>query len=153
VGAALLAIVVSFATYCSVAERWALSKECANYMLLNLGLEARVWAGDNGHRMPTNYECMKDGMVPSFWVCPAEGKGNPLWRERSGEDWPRFRPELASYEIVAPGIADTETNAAFLRCKIHGHICYVDGSVSDGVKRRWPQDFFGLTNGIHRTPR
>jgi len=48
-------------------------------------------------------------------------------------DWADFVPSRASYEIVSPGVSDSETNAVLFRCKIHGH----DGSVYDGVTRRW----------------
>ena len=70
---------------------------------------------------------------PRLWVCPADD-GNPMAGKR---DWADFVPSRASYEIVSPGVSDSETNAVLFRCKIHGHLCHADGSVYDGVTRRW----------------
>jgi hypothetical protein len=134
----LFAVMLSCIVWSLLAKRRAQSEQCSFFIRNNLGLIARVWAGEHGHKMPTNYDCMKYCVVvmdqPRFWVCPAD-TSNPMAAER---DWSRFRAEQASYEIVSPGIADTDTNAVFFRCKIHGHVCYVDGSVFDGVRRRWP---------------
>lgn len=121
------------------AKRKAESKQCSFWLLNNLGCVALVWANNHDHRMPTNYECMSFAEPvwlnePRLWVCPSD-KGNPMAAQR---DWSRFRAEQASYELVSPGVADTETNAVFLRCKMHGHVLYADGSVYDGVTRRWP---------------
>lgn len=113
------------------------SESCRSH-LVSLGLIARLWADEYGDRMPTNYECMTHAQeLPmtraNGWVCPGDER-NPMARLR---DWSNFNPAHASYEIVSPGVADTETNAVLFRCKIHGHLCYADGSVYDGVSRRW----------------
>lgn len=119
------------------AKRNAQSMNCRSH-LVSLGLIAQLWANDNGERMPTNYECLRFAHElpidqPRLWVCPADG-GNPMTGKR---DWSDFVPARASYEIVSPGVPDSETNAVLFRCKIHGHLCYADGSVYDGVTRRW----------------
>jgi hypothetical protein len=47
-----------------------------------------------------------------------------------------FTPENCTYEILAPGMRSDDTNIAFLRCTIHGHLGYSDSTVFDGVRRR-----------------
>ena len=119
------------------AKREAQSMSCSSH-LVSLGLIARLWADENGERLPTNYECMRyvrelPMNAPRGWVCPADD-GNPMAGKK---DWSDFNPAHAGYEIVSPGVPDTETNAVLFRCKVHGHLCYADGSVYDGVRRRW----------------
>jgi hypothetical protein len=150
-GAVLFVLLGLGTVFCFIlipAKHRAESMNCSSYLRLNLGLIAQQWAATHGNRMPTNYDCMRirqsdrredERMLlpePRFWVCPSD-KRNPMTGLRDSSS---FRADLASYEIVSPGVANTETNAVFFRCKIHGHLCYVDGSVFDGVKRRWPRD-------------
>jgi len=50
--------------------------------------------------------------------------------------WSAFGPESYTYEIVTPGVHETAKDTVFVRCKIHGHLGYTDGTVFDGVRRR-----------------
>jgi len=49
--------------------------------------------------------------------------------------WDKFDERRCSYEIVNPGISETNPDTVFIRCKAHGHLGYVDGSVFDGKRR------------------
>ena len=90
-----------------------------------------LWAEDHGGAMPTNFICMSNYVAtPRILSC------QPSRRARAGE-WSAFTPENCTYEIVAPGMRADETNKVFLRCTIHGHLGYSDGTFSfDGVRRR-----------------
>jgi len=48
---------------------------------------------------------------------------------RPSASWASFTSEQSSFEIVTPSLRDGDTNAAFLRYKIHGSVGYGDGSV------------------------
>ena len=80
--------------------------------------------------MPSNFICMSNEInAPKILSCV------PGRRART-EDWADFRPENCTYEILAPGMRVDDTNTAFLRCTIHGHLGYSDSTVFDGVRRR-----------------
>jgi hypothetical protein len=49
--------------------------------------------------------------------------------------WSTFDERRCSYEIVNPGISESKPTNVFIRCKAHGHLGYVDGSVFDGKRR------------------
>jgi hypothetical protein len=49
--------------------------------------------------------------------------------------WSTFDERRCSYEIVNPGIPEGNLTNVFIRCKAHGHLGYVDGSVFDGKRR------------------
>ncbi|MCX6902967.1 MAG: hypothetical protein NTW03_05725 [Verrucomicrobia bacterium] len=59
---------------------------------------------------------------------------------RRVSDWPAFTSENCTYEIVSPGMRSDETNKVFMRCTIHGHLGYGDGSFLDGARRRDQHD-------------
>jgi hypothetical protein len=69
-------------------------------------------------------------IMTKILICPAEHKRQPA------ASWASFTSENSSYEILVGGLRDGDTNGVFLRCKIHGHLGYADGTVFDGVRRR-----------------
>jgi hypothetical protein len=67
---------------------------------------------------------------PKILVCPGDHSRKVAVSRKV------FTPADSSYEIVAPGLRDGDTNGVFLRCKIHGDVAYADATVFDGVRRR-----------------
>jgi len=77
--------------------------------------------------MPTNFICMSNEVVtPKVLHCPSDQE-----RERVGA-WKDFSENKSSYVMVTPGAPEGATNIVFIRCRIHGHVCYTDGSVYHG---------------------
>lgn len=106
------------------------SINCAS-SICSIGLAARLYANDHGGRFPTNFPCFSDElMTPKVLRCSAD-----ISRQRAN-DWSAFTDTNCSYEILAPGLREDTTNTAFLRCRVHGHLGYTDGTVFDGVRRR-----------------
>jgi len=127
IGVSLSLVMICFAIAAPAAKRRAESRGCAS-SVVSICLAAKVWAEDHGGFMPTNFTCFSDELsTPKILSC--------LPSRRASGDWSAFRPESSTYEIVAPGMSVVETNRAFLRCKVHGHIGYSDTTVFDGVRR------------------
>ena len=113
----------------SASKRRAESLTCAS-AVTSICLAAHVWADDHGGFMPTNFICMKEEIsAPKILSCLQA-------RRTRTENWADFTPQNSTYEIVAPGMRVDDTNTAFLRCTIHGHLGYSDTTVFDGVRRR-----------------
>jgi len=93
-----------------------------------------VWATEHDGRFPTNFEFILqlNMQTPRLLICPSDTQ-NPL---RKATNWSGIDPALSSYEIVTPAKSLSDTNSVFLRCKLHGHLGYGDGTVFDGVRRR-----------------
>ena len=87
---------------------------CGNYMVA-IGFAARTWANDNGDRFPPNLLSMSNEVIsPKILICPADRSRKP------SASWASFTPEQSSFEMVTPSLRSGDTNAVFLRCKIHG---------------------------------
>ena len=113
----------------SAAKSHAESINCAS-SITSICLAARLWAEDNGGIMATNFICMSNEIcTPKILSCVAS-------RRSRTEDWSTFTTNNCTYEIVSPGMQVDDTNTVFLRCTIHGHLGYSDGTVFDGVRRR-----------------
>src|SRR5258706_4126520 len=96
---------------------------CGNYMDA-IGFAARMWSNDNGDRFPPNLVSMSNELTtPKILICPGDHS------RKASTSWAQFTPEQSSFEMVTPSLRDGDTNAVFLRCKIHGSIGYADGSV------------------------
>ncbi len=99
-----------------------------------INLCGRMWANDHGELMPQTLTEMSNYLVsPKGLFCMADPGARNL-REQMGL-WSTFDERRCSYEIVNPGIFETNFNDVFIRCKAHGHLGYVDGSVFDGKRR------------------
>lgn len=123
----ILLLLVSVAALLFTARKRAVSVTCAN-TITSICLGAELWADEHGGRFPTNFICMSNELnTPKILSClPA----------RRAVSWTSFVPETNStYQIVAPGMAASDTNV-FLRCTVHGHLGFSDGTVFDGVRRR-----------------
>ena len=102
---------------------------CGNYMKA-ICMAARMWANDNGDRLPPDLLSMSNEVVaPKIYVCPGDHS-----RKRP-TSWALFTPEQSSFELVTPNLPDGDTNVVFLRCKVHGSVGYADGSVFVNGKR------------------
>jgi hypothetical protein len=67
---------------------------------------------------------------PKILCCPGDGGRQRIY------DWAKFiRADSSSYEVVSPSARDGDTNAVYLRCKVHGHLGYADATVFDGKRR------------------
>jgi hypothetical protein len=96
---------------------------CGNY-LVSIGCAARLWANDNGDRLPPDLISMSNEVItPKILVCPGDRSRQPA------ASWASFTPEQSSFQVVTPSLRDGDTNRVFLRCKIHGSILYGEGSV------------------------
>ncbi len=100
--------------------------------LETIGGAARVYAKAHQDVLPKDFLSMSGELnTPSVLVCPADPKRTKVFA------WSKFTPESASYEIVSPGTADGQSagRQVFVRCPIHGHVCYTDGRVERGRLR------------------
>jgi hypothetical protein len=124
-----LALIVLFLKQNRLKER-AESRSCAS-TITSLGLAARIWASDNNGIAPNDFMSMSNEInATKILVCPADPN------RQQAINWAALSPESCSYEILAPGLRDSETNTPFIRCKIHAHLGYLDGTVFDGSRRR-----------------
>jgi len=118
-----------------IARDWAKRRAelhgCGNYVKA-ICLAGRLWANDNGDRFPPDLLSMSNEVVsPKIFICPGDHS-----RQRSAS-WASFTPEQSSFEIVTPSLRDGDTNAVFLRCKIHGTVGYANGSVFVNGRRHF----------------
>ena len=128
VSAVILSAVAYIVLYFA-GQRRAESLQCAS-AITSICLAGHLWAEDYGGFMPTNFICMSNEIsTPSILSCV------PARRTHTG-NWANFGPENCTYEILSPGMRVDDTNRAFLRCTIHGHLGYSDTTVFDGVRRR-----------------
>jgi hypothetical protein len=102
---------------------------CGNYMS-SIGFASRLWAHDHDGRFPSDFLAMSNELVaPRILVCPGDHA-----RQRA-TNWSSFNATNSSYEIVAPGLREDDTNTVFFRCKYHGHRGYTDATIFDGMTR------------------
>jgi len=110
------------------------SVTCGNYMS-SIGCSARSWAEDNSNHLADNFLCMSNELsTPKIFICPGDKTRKP------SDSWATFTTNNCSYEILRPGLPNTDFSNAFFYCTIHGHLGFADGTVFDGKRRRtkWP---------------
>jgi len=114
----------------SAAKRRAESISCGNYVVAIM-CAARMWSNDHNERLPPDLLNMSNELnSPKILHCPGDHA-----RERV-RIFSEFTEAHSSYEVLAPGALEWNTNTVFLRCKVHGHLGYTDGTVFDGKRRR-----------------
>ncbi len=124
------AVIVGIALAAPSAKRKAEEVQCGNYMA-SIGCAARLWAQDHQGRLPSDLALMSNELnATKILVCPGDHSRPPA------ASWASVTPANSSYEIVTPGLPESDTSGVFLRCKIHGHLGYADATVFDGVRRR-----------------
>jgi len=128
---AFIAISVISGIYCGrVAQRAARSAGCASNMKA-ICLSGRLWANERVELMPTNFMCMSNEIItPKVLRCPADNA-----RPRVNT-WEEFSEEKSSYLMVSPGANEGTTNVVFIRCRIHGHLGFADGSLRNANRTK-----------------
>ncbi len=123
-------VVIPFLCFSIATKKWAQSEACGSNMKA-VGLAGRLWANDHVELMPTNFMCMSNEVVtPKVLHCPADHE-----RPRVST-WDEFSEENSSYLMVSPGAKEGTTNVVFIRCRIHGHLGFVDGSVFNASRTK-----------------
>ena len=114
----------------SAAKRRAESINCGNHVIA-ITFAARMWASDHDERLPPDLLNMSNELnSPVILHCAGD---HARQRVRSFNE---FKEAHSSYELLPPAGVDWNTNTAFVRCKVHGHLGYMDGTVFDGKRRR-----------------
>jgi hypothetical protein len=112
------------------AKQRAESAQCGNH-IASIGCGARAWAMDYNGYLPSTLLSMSNELsVPKILVCPGDHG------RKAAASWAAFSEADSSYQLMNPGLPESDPNGVFIRCKIHGHIGYADASVFDGVRRR-----------------
>ncbi|MBN2506645.1 MAG: hypothetical protein JXQ71_08120 [Verrucomicrobia bacterium] len=92
--------------------------------LKQISLAARLYADKHGGVLPPDFLSMKAELnTPRILVCPADPA------KPAAQDWDSFDVTTSSYEIVAPGADMSDPKKVYVRCRIHGSVGLVDGSV------------------------
>jgi predicted nucleotide-binding protein len=82
--------------------------------LKQVGLGARLWAIQHGGTLPPDFASMKGELGNNkITYCPSES--------------------AVRYEILSPGVADTDPSVIYARCPIHKISVLADGSVQRGL--------------------
>ena len=120
---------------------------CVNN-LKQLGLAARIWAGDNADRYPPDIVCMSNEMnTPKILVCPTD-KGHVV-----APNFDSFTTANCSYEwFLSPPGSDTEPTRVLTRCPIHGTVGLYDGSVQMGAATNHPEWFIQRDGKLYYEP-
>ena len=122
-------VVILFAVLSISQRRRAESVMCGNYMS-SIGLATRVWSEDNSNMLPNNFVVMSNELsMTKILICPGDEIRQPA------KDFASLTPTNSTYQLLTPGVPWNDTNA-FLRCQVHGHLGYADGTVFDGKQRR-----------------
>ncbi|MEO7299561.1 MAG: hypothetical protein ABI042_13410 [Verrucomicrobiota bacterium] len=90
-----------------------------------IGLAARLWAGDHNDVFPRDLISMTNELgTPYILVCPSDPDAIRV------KDWTQFNPASSSYRFMNPsGQVEGDTGKVLVRCPFHGHVCTSDGSV------------------------
>jgi hypothetical protein len=132
-GIVLVAVVAVLGPKLVRAKAAAQKQNCRSNMAA-IGLAGRMWSNDHGDHMPQTFTEMSNELAsPTVLFCSANPEAAMLRHEMTS--WTTFDERQCSYEIVNPGISEADPNNIFIRCKVHGHLGYVDGSIFDGTRR------------------
>ena len=84
------------------------------------------WANEHGDYMPPNLVSMPNELsTPKLLIGPGDHE------RHTAADWASVTASSSSYEIVTPGLRFGQSNAVFLRCKIHGYTGYANDVLLD----------------------
>jgi len=129
-GTVLAVGIVVFIVALPALKRHAETVSCSNQMHAILMVATMLWPDDHGGQLPSDYLSMSNELAtPKILVCPGDHLHQPA------TSWATFTTNNCSYEIVAPGIHESDTNIVFLRCKIHDFVGYADDRLLDGFGR------------------
>jgi hypothetical protein len=110
------------------------SERCLNN-LKQIGLAARVFSEANKYRFPDTFLQMSNELAnPHLLRCPADT--NHVASAGGG----RWNEDAVSYEFVQPGIqeAPDSMDTVVFRCRIHGYVVTVDGTVRTAAPSSTP---------------
>ena len=76
--------------------------------------------------MPSNLVSMSNELItPKPLICPGDHDRHPA------ANWSSVTTSNISYEVVTPGLRLGQSNAVFLRCKVHGYTGYANDILLD----------------------
>ena len=108
----------------SLAEENGRMNQCVRNMKQVL-LASRIWSNDHGDHMPAQFSLINAEVSDvTLLVCPSDASRRPA------AGWTSFGPMNASYEMLSPGVSETDPEIVYIRCPIHGSAGLVDGSVT-----------------------
>ena len=88
-----------------------------------IGLAARMWSNDHGDNLPPDFLTMSNELnSPRVLICPGDT------RRSAALTWSEFGAGNVSYEIISPGVSETDPAVVYVRCPIHNNFGLVDGS-------------------------
>ena len=129
VGSVALGLVIGYSML-QAARAKAVSLTCAS-SICSICFGGMLYAQDHGGLFPTNFTSFQAELnTPKILRCFGEPS------RPQAQNWKEFSETNSSYEIVNPGLREDATNDVFIRCRVHGHLGYPDGTVFDGVRRR-----------------
>ena len=131
-GVVLMVVISGFWLARHFAFQSARKQNCLSTMV-SIHFFGQLWANDHNGWMPRTLTEMRNYLSPRGLFCLADPGALKLREQMS--TWDKFDERRCSYEIVNPGISETNPTNVFIRCKAHGHLGYVDGSVFDGKRR------------------
>jgi hypothetical protein len=121
----LIALTVSLFLFALLALKRELRARNCLANIKSMGCAAYTWSQNHGGGAPTNLLCFSTELVtPKMMLCPADST------RTASKEWASFGSENTSYELVGAEGAWGSSNRVFLRCKVHGYVCFADGSVS-----------------------
>jgi hypothetical protein len=126
----VLCVSAAVALWVSGKELWQRktnSISCGNFMS-SICLGMRIWREDNSNAFPAEFSVLSNELsTTKILICPSD-------RVRKPSAWGSTLQ--ASYQLIPPGTNVVALDAAVLRCPIHRHIGYADGTIFDGKQRR-----------------
>jgi hypothetical protein len=105
-------------------------KEC-RLNLEVIGLQAHIWAASHDGKLPDYLIYLSNTIAsPAFFHCPADLVKSIPW----GTTYANFDPSSISYEMISPGMVETEQTetTVYVKCPIHGLCVLVNGKVVAG---------------------
>jgi hypothetical protein len=94
---------------------------CSNQMHVILVAATLMWPEEHNGHLPSDFLSMSNELgTPKILLCASDHS------HRAAPNWNSFTTNNCSYEIMARGVLDTETNRIFMRCRIHGFVGYAD---------------------------
>lgn len=113
---------------------------CVNN-LKQICLAARMWSNDHKDVLPPDFLTVSNYLnTPKILFCPAQsGLPQPLPRS-----WSELNVAGIGYEMLSPGISETQPDVVFVRCPIHNNVGLVDGSVQQLGPNLRVEDVNGL---------
>ena len=136
----LSVILIGYCCFCIKASNRAKSINCT-FNMSAICFATTLWADEsNQGKQPSSIadliSCSNEISTTHILICPSDHFKTPA------VNFALLTTNNLSYQLIAMGISTDDTNNAFLRCKVHGHLGYSLGIVFDGKNKIIPA--FGL---------